>query len=61
VRAAGEGLFSLEASLRSYLVKSKYVDDDRYERKLGEDRIVCLGMGLMEAESITLREISFLF
>lgn len=59
VRGAGEWLFSLESALRAYLVSSRYVSDDSFERKLGEDRIVCLGMGLMEAESITLREISY--
>lgn len=59
VRGVGEWLFVLESALRAYLVGSRYVSDDSFDRKLDEDRIVCLGMGLMEAESITLREIAF--
>ncbi len=41
-RAAGEGIYLLESALRGYLVRSKYVDDDRFERKLDDDRVVCL-------------------
>lgn len=59
VRKIGEGVFALETWLHEYLKKSKYVDDDQFDQKIEEERIICLGMGVREAERITLREISF--
>lgn len=54
----GRGLFFLETWLYSYLKKSKYVKDDKFDTKIDEDKLILLGMGLKDTCRITLREIS---
>lgn len=58
-RGIGKSLYCLESYLYEYLKKSKYVDDDKFEQKIEEDKVIALGMGLSDTRKITLREISY--
>ncbi|MBT6779120.1 hypothetical protein HOA93_05125 [bacterium] len=57
IKGIGEMLFAFETWMHTYLKKSKYIKDDRFDPGIEHERIVMLGMGLKNVKKVTIREV----
>lgn len=58
IRESGRFLYYIESKLYEYLENSKYIETDKFDQKISDEKVLLLWMGLQDTKKITLREIS---